>query len=52
MRLIAIIPLLFSVVALILSFLCLFAGNQPGFMEDYAIITVRTDNTVSSKLQD
>lgn len=26
--------------AFILGMLCLFAGNKPGFMEDYDIITV------------
>jgi hypothetical protein len=40
MRLTALFPLACAVVALVLSMLCLFAGHKPGFMEDYAIVTV------------
>jgi general stress protein CsbA len=40
MRLLAIVPLVLSVAALILSFLCLFAGSKKGFLEEYAIVTV------------
>jgi hypothetical protein len=40
MRLSALIPAVLSAAALILSFLCLFAGSKQGFMEDYAIVTV------------
>jgi hypothetical protein len=42
MRLSALIPAVLSAAALILSFLCLFAGSKQGFMEDYAIVTVST----------
>jgi general stress protein CsbA len=34
------IPVVLSAAALILTFLCLFAGSKKGFMEDYAIVTV------------
>jgi general stress protein CsbA len=40
MRLLALVPLALSVAALILSFLCLFAGSKKGFLEEYAIVTV------------
>lgn len=40
MRVSAAVSIILCVVALILSFLCLFAGSSKGFMEDYAIITV------------
>lgn len=41
MRFSAIVPVLLSAAALILTFLCIFAGSKPGFMEDYSIVTVR-----------
>ena len=40
MRFSALIPVVLSAAALILTFLCLFAGSKKGFMEDYAIVTV------------
>ena len=40
MRFSALIPVMLSVAAFILTFLCLFAGSKKGFMEDYAIVTV------------
>ncbi|KAF4126855.1 Ca2+ regulator and membrane fusion protein Fig1 [Geosmithia morbida] len=39
-RLVAFIPLVLSIVGLVLSSLCLFAGNRKGFMEEYAIARV------------
>ncbi|KAF2753226.1 hypothetical protein EJ05DRAFT_445273 [Pseudovirgaria hyperparasitica] len=42
MRFQALVPVICSLVAFILSFLCLFAGNKPGFMEDYSLITINT----------
>lgn len=42
MHLLAILPIVLSTVALVLTFLCVFAGDSPGFMEDYALITVRS----------
>jgi len=42
MRFLAILPILCCTAALILSFLCLFAGHKKGFMEDYSLITLNT----------
>lgn len=42
MRFTPLLPLLLTMSAFILGMLCLFAGNKPGFMEDYDIITVST----------
>lgn len=42
MRFLAILPLLTCTAALILSFLCLFAGHKASFMEDYHLITLNT----------
>ncbi|KAI9852629.1 MAG: hypothetical protein M1838_000077 [Thelocarpon superellum] len=40
MRAVAILPLLCAIAAFILSMLCLFAGNHPGFIEDAALLTL------------
>jgi hypothetical protein len=52
MRFIAILPVLCCTAALILSFLCLFAGHKKGFMEDYSLLTLNTSaigqNLISS----
>jgi hypothetical protein len=42
MRPTALIPVLCCTAALILSFLCLFAGHKAGFMEDYHLLTLNT----------
>jgi len=42
MRLTAVIPALCCAAALILSFLCLFAGHKQGFMEDYSLLTLNS----------
>lgn len=42
MRLSALLPVLCCTAALILSFLCLFAGHKKGFMEDYSLLTLNT----------
>jgi hypothetical protein len=42
MRPTALIPVLCAAAALVLGFLCLFAGQKKDFMEDYHIITVRS----------
>jgi hypothetical protein len=56
MRFIAILPVLCCTAALILSFLCLFAGHKKGFMEDYSLLTLNTSavgqNLVSSATSD
>lgn len=40
MRLLALVPIALCITSLILAFLCLFAGSQSGFLEDYAVLTV------------
>ncbi|KAK6598180.1 SUR7 family protein pun1-like protein 1 [Botrytis cinerea] len=42
MQPLAAIPLACSIVTFVLGMLCLFAGNKPGFMEDYHIVTLNT----------
>ncbi|KAH6638176.1 actin cortical patch SUR7/pH-response regulator pali [Boeremia exigua] len=42
MRFTALLPVLCCTVALILSFLCLFAGHKKDFMEDYHLISLNT----------
>lgn len=41
MRFLAAACSLLSVVALILTFLCLFAGSKQGFLDEFAVLTVR-----------
>lgn len=55
MRPSALVPALFCAAAVVLSFLCLFAGHKRGFMEDYHLLTLNTSrigqnllNTTSS----
>lgn len=36
----AILPVLVTFTALVLTFLCVFAGNNPGMMDDYAVFTL------------
>jgi len=40
MRLLPIVPFILALVAFILGFLCIFAGNNIGFMQDYAVLTL------------
>ena len=40
LRFAVLIPLIFSLVAFVLTNLALFAGHQKGFMEEYAVIRV------------
>lgn len=42
MRLTALFPLALSIVAFVLSLLCILAGRKPGFMEDYHIVALNT----------
>ncbi|KAF1940256.1 hypothetical protein EJ02DRAFT_237446 [Clathrospora elynae] len=42
MRPTALVPAVCCTAALILAFLCLFAGHKQGFMEDYSLITLNT----------
>lgn len=39
-RLVILVPLVLSIIGMVLSALALFAGNQKGFMEEYAIARV------------
>ncbi|KAH7328129.1 actin cortical patch SUR7/pH-response regulator pali [Stachybotrys elegans] len=41
-RLALLVPLVFAIVSLVLSALCLFAGHEEGVLEDYAIIRLNT----------
>jgi hypothetical protein len=50
MRFSALIPAVLSAAALILTFLCLFAGSKQGFMEDYAIVTVSPSDPPQSPI--
>ena len=53
MRITAVVPLLFSLVAFILSLLCVFAGSKRGYLENGDLLTVRlaaclTQNSVTA----
>jgi hypothetical protein len=48
MRLFAFIPTLLSAAAVVISFLCLFAGHKPGFMEDFELFTLNMSRVGSS----
>ncbi|KAF2204173.1 hypothetical protein GQ43DRAFT_429181 [Delitschia confertaspora ATCC 74209] len=50
MRPLALIPALCCAAALVLSFLCLFAGHKKGFMEDYHLLTLNTSRIGSNLL--
>jgi len=56
MRFLALLPVLCCTAALILSFLCLFAGHKKGFMEDYSLMTLNTsavgENLISQASSD
>jgi hypothetical protein len=43
MRPIAVVPVLFTLVAFILTLLCIFAGNKPGYLENANMLTVCSD---------
>lgn len=42
LRLLIALPLTITGIAFILSVLCVFAGNKPGMMDDYAVFTLNT----------
>jgi len=50
MRISALAPVLLCTAALVLSFLCLFAGSKRGFMNDYSILTLNTSRIGASFL--
>ena len=43
MRLLALLPAAMCIAALVLSFLCLFAGSNTQFLPSYDIVTVSRD---------
>lgn len=51
MRCLAVIPILLCAASLVLTFLCLFAGRNKGFMEDYAVLTLNTSRIGQNVLQ-
>lgn len=40
MRFLALLPTSLSTVAFVVTMMCIFAGSKPGFMVDYAVLTV------------
>ena len=50
LRLAAIIPIVLSFTAFILSLLCLFAGSKVGFLEDANLLTVSSPTYIASVL--
>jgi len=50
MRFSALLPVVLCLGALVLSFLCLFAGSSKGFMDSYDLVTVR--GRAASQLHD
>jgi len=51
MRILAIVPILLTLAALIISFLCLFAGSKPNFMSGYEILSLNTSRVGQNLLQ-
>ncbi|KAL7937845.1 actin cortical patch SUR7/pH-response regulator pali [Trichoderma chlorosporum] len=51
LRFAVLIPLIFSLVAFVLTNLALFAGHQNGFMEEYAVIRINTTMLGQNLLQ-
>ncbi|TLD18339.1 gb [Venturia nashicola] len=43
-RWLPLLPAVFALVALTLAFCCLLAGSRPGYMDDYAILTLNTSS--------
>jgi hypothetical protein len=48
----AILPIICACAAVALSFLCLFAGHKPGWMEDYHIMTLNTSRVGQNFIND
>ncbi|CAK4011654.1 hypothetical protein AC578_2023 [Lecanosticta acicola] len=48
----AVLPVLVMTTAFVLSFLCVFAGNKPGYMEDYAFFTLNVSRVGENLIQD
>ncbi|KAF2460103.1 integral membrane protein-like protein [Lineolata rhizophorae] len=52
MKPLAIFPILCTIAALVLAFLCLFAGHKKNFMEGYHIITINTSRFGNDIVED
>ncbi|TKA32915.1 hypothetical protein B0A50_01141 [Salinomyces thailandicus] len=50
-RYLAILPVVIIIVAFILSFLCVFAGNKPGFHEEYFVLRLNTSRIGQNIIQ-
>ena len=51
MRFVIGLPIVLSIAAFVLAMLALFAGKQPGFMEDFDIIRVKLRHTRCAVVQ-
>jgi len=51
MRLLALVPIIFTLAATIIGFLCLFAGSKPNFMSGYEILSLNTSRVGQNVLQ-
>ncbi|KAM0721839.1 hypothetical protein Q7P37_002764 [Cladosporium fusiforme] len=51
-RLFAVLPIVITGIALILSILCVYAGSKPGMMDDYAVFTLNTSRIGENVLKD
>ncbi|KAK4560728.1 hypothetical protein LTR86_005307 [Recurvomyces mirabilis] len=49
-RLVALLPVTLTAIALLLAFLCVYAGNKPGYMEDYAVFTLNVSRIGENQL--
>ncbi|KAK3675485.1 hypothetical protein LTR78_004568 [Recurvomyces mirabilis] len=49
-RLTALLPVTLTAIALLLAFLCVYAGNKPGYMEDYAVFTLNVSRIGENQL--
>lgn len=52
LRMYALIPVILMCIATLLSFLVVFAGHKPGFMEDHAVFTLNTSRVGENILQE
>lgn len=52
LRMYALLPVIFMGIATLLSFLLVFAGHKPGFMEDHAVFTLNTSRVGENILQE
>ncbi|KAI0998977.1 hypothetical protein K3495_g9218 [Podosphaera aphanis] len=52
MRFLILFPLALTISGFVLSFLCIFAGNKPGFMNDYQLVTLNTSRLGHNLISD